>query len=104
MRLESTGLQGSGPRMYLVVPARSAHSYTTLCPLTQPIIAANLRVERLDWMTALTPKFQNIAEKVIALRELTKTTGFQTSRSQGELLGRLTPDELVAVALVLNAK
>ena len=55
-------------------------------------------------MTALTPKFQNIAEKVIALRELTKTTGFQTSRSQGELLGRLTPDELVAVALVLNAK
>lgn len=54
--------------------------------------------------TDLTPKLQSIAEKVAALRELTKCTGFQTSRSQGELLGRLTPDELAAVAVVLNKK
>jgi len=54
--------------------------------------------------TALPPKLKMIAEKVQALRELTKTTGFQTSRSQGELLGRLTPDELATVALALTAK
>jgi hypothetical protein len=52
----------------------------------------------------LTPRLKTIAAKVEALRQLTKTTGFITSRSQGELLSRLSPDELASVAVVLNEK
>jgi hypothetical protein len=54
--------------------------------------------------TDLTPKLKDIADKVLALRRMTKDSGFQTSRSQGELLSRLTPDELAVVAGVLNTK
>ena len=52
----------------------------------------------------LSPKLQAIAEKVDALRRLTTSTGFQTSRSQGELLGKLSAEELAQVALALTAK
>ena len=41
-------------------------------------------------------------EKVRKLRQLTKTTGFQTGRSVCALLANLTPDELVEVNDALN--
>jgi len=55
-------------------------------------------------VTALPPKLKTIAQKVDALRKLTATTGFQTNRSQGELMGRLSADELAQVALALAAE
>lgn len=47
-------------------------------------------------------ELQIIVEKVRALRNLTQTTGFKTSRSVGELLGRLNADDLAAVSLALQ--
>lgn len=41
---------------------------------------------------------EEIIRKVQALRTLTKTTGFFTTRSIGALLANLTPDELVEVS------
>jgi hypothetical protein len=41
---------------------------------------------------------EEIIRKVQALRLLTKTTGFFTTRSIGALLAKLSPDELVEVA------
>ena len=49
----------------------------------------------------LTPKLKAIAEKIQALQQLTQATGFQTSRSQGQLLSHLNPDELVVIAQLL---
>ena len=48
-------------------------------------------------------KLQPIAEKILALRRLTKQTNFQTSRSQSELLKPLSPEELAQVAIALEA-
>lgn len=48
------------------------------------------------------PDLQEIVDKVKAMRELTKTTNFQTSRSVGALLGRLGPDDLATVSLALQ--
>jgi hypothetical protein len=59
--------------------------------------------DRNDTIRApLTPDLQETVKKVLALRNLTKTTGFKTSRSVGELLGRLTADELSLVSLELQ--
>lgn len=38
-----------------------------------------------------------VIEKVKKLRQLTKETGFFTTKSVGQLLANLTPDELVEV-------
>jgi len=54
----------------------------------------NSKTQRLD--------LQAIVEKVRALRDLTQTTGFQTSRSIGALLGKLSPDDLAEVSLTLQ--
>jgi hypothetical protein len=45
-----------------------------------------------------------IIDKVRQLQQLTKTTGFFTSRSIGALLNDLTPDELVQVNRAINPK
>ena len=45
---------------------------------------------------------QEIIEKVRHLQELTRTTGFHTTRSVGMLLANLSPDELVEVNKALN--
>jgi hypothetical protein len=47
-------------------------------------------------------ELQTIIEKVRALRDLTTTTGFKTSRSIGELLGHLNAEELATVSLALQ--
>jgi hypothetical protein len=52
----------------------------------------------------LTPKLQAIADKVSALRSLTKTSGFRTEKSQRDLLMPLSPDELALVAQALYEK
>lgn len=52
--------------------------------------------------TPLRPELQQVVNKVRALRELTRTTGFKTSRSVGELLGRLSADDLSVVSLELQ--
>jgi hypothetical protein len=43
-----------------------------------------------------------IVAKILALRRYTAKTGFQTSRSQHEILGRLSPDRLAEVLLELE--
>ena len=50
-------------------------------------------------MTAL--KLQEVADKIAALQELTKRSGFQTGRSQKEILAPLNSEELAAVARLL---
>lgn len=52
--------------------------------------------------TTLKPELQEIVAKVRALKELTKATSFQTSRTVGALLQRLNADDLVAVSLELQ--
>ncbi len=47
----------------------------------------------------LTPRLQEIADKVVALQRL-KQTGFQTNKTIRALLDPLTPNELVQVAQV----
>lgn len=52
----------------------------------------------------LTPKLQDIVDKVSALRNLTKTSGFRTEKSQRDLLMPLSPEELASVAEALYEK
>jgi len=46
----------------------------------------------------LSPELQALVNKVQKLKDLTASTGFKTSRSVGELLGRLNADDLALVA------
>lgn len=50
----------------------------------------------------LSPKLAEVVQKIRDLQELTRTTGFRTTRSQGEVLGRLNADELVEVSAALR--
>lgn len=52
-------------------------------------------------MTTLTTEQQTIVDKIQALRRMTATTGFKTTRSVNDLLERLNPDDLAAVASAL---
>lgn len=54
--------------------------------------------------TILTPKLQALVDKIVALRSLTKTSGFRTEKSQRDLLMHLSPDELALVAEALLNK
>ena len=47
-------------------------------------------------------KLNEIVRKVQALRNLTKSTGFYTTKSVGVLLANLSPDELVEVGEALE--
>ncbi len=49
-----------------------------------------------------TNNLQDIIAKVRKLQELTRTTGFHTTRSIGLLLANLSPDELVRVSDALH--
>lgn len=55
-------------------------------------------------MTTLPPKLADIVEKIRNLQQLTVSTGFKTNRSQGELLEKLSADELSAVSAALQRK
>lgn len=52
----------------------------------------------------LSPKLAAVVEKIQNLQRLTQSTGFKTSRSQGEVLSQLTTDELAAVSAALQQK
>jgi hypothetical protein len=52
--------------------------------------------------TGLNPKLAEVVEKIKNLQRLTVSTGFKTNRSQGEVLARLTPDELSLVSAALQ--
>jgi hypothetical protein len=52
----------------------------------------------------LKPEIAEIVRKIHALRRVTKTTGFVTNRTIGEMLMRLSPDDLVAVGEALQLK
>jgi hypothetical protein len=59
-----------------------------------------------DKKDALTPaeiaeQVQTAVREVLALRELTRTTQMQTSRSQGYILKKLSPPVLARVAVIL---
>lgn len=50
----------------------------------------------------LTPKLAEVVQKIRDLQALTVKTGFKTTRSQGEILGRLNADELAEVSAALR--
>jgi hypothetical protein len=68
-------------------PLYNRHSRNEGTNMKQPDRATNLQV---------------IIEKVRELQQLTARTGFRTTRSVGELLANLTPDELVEVNKALR--
>jgi hypothetical protein len=49
----------------------------------------------------LTPSQQEVVDKIRALRKMTATSGFKTTRSVNDLLERLNADDLAAVAAAL---
>lgn len=52
----------------------------------------------------LKPALVEIVRKIHALRTVTKKTGFITNRTIGEMLMKLTPDDLIAVGEALQLK
>jgi hypothetical protein len=52
-------------------------------------------------MTALRPDLQTIVDKIIALRRMTKSKGFQANRTEHGLLRPLNEEDLSDVALAL---
>jgi hypothetical protein len=53
---------------------------------------------------AATSKIQDVVSKINALRKLTRESGFITTRTQGQILQSLQPDEMTAVAEILAAQ
>jgi hypothetical protein len=51
----------------------------------------------------LTPHQAEVVEKIRALKQHTRLTGFKTTRSQNDLKAALSPDDLAAVCRILNA-
>jgi hypothetical protein len=51
--------------------------------------------------TEIDEQVQTAVREVLALRELTRTTQMQTSRSQGYILKQLSPPVLARVAVIL---
>jgi hypothetical protein len=49
----------------------------------------------------ITEQVRTAVREVLALRELTRTTQMQTSRSQGYILKKLSPPVLARVAVIL---
>ena len=52
--------------------------------------------------TPLPQKLAEVVKKIRDLQRLTQSTGFRTTRSQGEVLGKLNADELVVVSAALQ--
>jgi hypothetical protein len=51
-----------------------------------------------------TAELNEIIHKIHALRRVTKATGFFTSRTIGEMLAKLSPEDLVRVGEALELK
>lgn len=54
--------------------------------------------------TQLTPELAEVVRKIHALRTVTKTTGFFTTKSIIDILSKLSPDDLIAVGEALKLK
>lgn len=54
--------------------------------------------------TTLKPELAEVVRKIHALRKVTKTTGFITNRTVGEMLAKLSTDDLVEVGEALKLK
>ena len=52
-------------------------------------------------LAEIAEQVQTAVREVLALRELTRTTQMQTSRSQGYILKKLSPPVLARVAVIL---
>jgi len=52
----------------------------------------------------LRPDLQEIVNKIRAMRQYSKETGFQTSKSCSALLNKLNADDLANVCLELNER
>ena len=50
----------------------------------------------------MTPKLQELANRIVELRRFTKETGIQTNRSQSALVANLDPLSLSTVAAEVN--
>jgi hypothetical protein len=50
---------------------------------------------------SLRPDLQKVVAGILALRAITKKSGFRTTRGQNEILGKLNGPDLAAVACVL---
>lgn len=61
------------------------------------IYTAPMRRETVMQQSHTKPNINEIVRRVRALRALSKFSGFSTNRSVGEMLERLTPEELVTV-------
>jgi hypothetical protein len=51
---------------------------------------------------SVTPELTEIIDRIRALRAHTKRTGFRTTRSENEILSRLSADDLATVLLALE--
>lgn len=63
-----------------------------------------LGVAMANTQTQLTPELADVVRKILALRAVTKTTGFFTTKTMIDILEKLSPDDLVAVGEVLKLK
>jgi hypothetical protein len=54
--------------------------------------------------TQLTPELAEVVRKIHALRTVTKTTGFFTTKTIIDILGKLSEDDLIAVGEALKLK
>jgi hypothetical protein len=52
----------------------------------------------------LTPELADVVRKIHALRRVTKTTGFFTTKTIIDILAKLSPDDLVVVGEALKLK
>ena len=54
--------------------------------------------------TQLTPELADVVRKIHALRTVTKTTGFFTTKSIIDILSKLSQDDLISVGEALKLK
>ncbi len=68
------------------------------------IAAVPIGVRTMHNNTSRNLSLDEIVRKVRALRALTTATGFSTNRSVGELLDKLSPDDLIKVGEMFRAE
>jgi len=61
-------------------------------------------VQNMQIKQPLNPALVDIVRKIHALRTVTKKTGFITNRSIGEMLAKLSSEDLIAVGEALQLK
>jgi hypothetical protein len=75
---------------------------STTCVAPSTILRNGAR--NMNTQPQLKPALVDIVRKIHALRTVTKKTGFITNRTIGEMLMKLSPDDLIAVGEALQLK